>query len=232
MAEYYLVSQLPSLDSIGESTPIPITEQRFLELCARFLDKKAQRKLEALTLVPPLEPETGGSPLIEAWNAGERRLRLALGAARAARMSKPFDLRQEILPAEVLKVAAAAVELQSPLEAERFLLQYRLSFLETLRPMDAFSQDYLFYYGLKLKLILRIRQFDAEVGEAAYRKNRSDFGHSCFAFSSVAGFHTIWTEFSAASHCWHSSRPGPSCADSMSPVNCTASPRCMPSVIS
>lgn len=170
MAEYYLVSQLPSLDSIGESTPIPITEQRFLELCARFLDKKAQRKLEALTLVPPLEPETGGSPLIEAWNAGERRLRLALGAARAARMSKPFDLRQEILPAEVLKVAAAAVELQSPLEAERFLLQYRLSFLETLRPMDAFSQDYLFYYGLKLKLILRIRQFDAEVGEAAYRK--------------------------------------------------------------
>lgn len=170
MAEYYLVSQLPSLDGIGESAPIPITEQRFSELCARFLDKKTQSRLQALTLVPPLEGTPCGSPLIDAWNEGERRLRLALAAARAAKMGKPFDLRQELLPAEAVKTAAAAVELQSPLEAERFLLQYRLSFLETLRPMDTFSQDYLFYYGLKLKLVLRIRQFDAEAGETAYRK--------------------------------------------------------------
>ena len=27
----------------------------------------------------------------------------------------------------------------------------------------------MFYYGLKLKLILRIRQFDTENGEAAYK---------------------------------------------------------------
>lgn len=170
MAEYYLVSQLPSLDGIGDSAPIPITEQRFAELCARFLDKKTQSRLQALTLVPPLDGDPCGSPLIDAWNEGERHLRLALGAARAAKMGKPFDTRQVLLPAEVTRAAAAAVELQNPLEAERFLLQHRLSFLETLRPMDTFSQDYLFYYGLKLKLIMRIRQFDAEVGEAAYRK--------------------------------------------------------------
>ncbi len=29
MAEYYLISQLPSLDGISENTPIPITEEQF-----------------------------------------------------------------------------------------------------------------------------------------------------------------------------------------------------------
>ena len=37
MAEYYLMSQLPSLDGVGENTPLPITEERFSELCHRFL---------------------------------------------------------------------------------------------------------------------------------------------------------------------------------------------------
>ena len=170
MAEYYLVSQLPSLAGIGDSTPVPITEQRFLELCGRFLGKKAQQRLETLTLTPPRDVATSDSPLIASWNAGERPLRWARGVARAAKMGKPFDISDEVLPPETVKTANAAVEYESPLEAERFLLQHRLSFLETLRPMDTFSEDYLFYYGLKLKLILRIRQFDAQVGEAAYRK--------------------------------------------------------------
>ena len=40
MAEYYLISQLPSLDAIGDHSPLPITEERFHELCNRFLKKK------------------------------------------------------------------------------------------------------------------------------------------------------------------------------------------------
>ena len=76
---------------------------------------------------------------------------------------------QALLPQPLLQPARTATEAESPMEAERFLNRYRLDFLETLRPMDGFSEDYLFYYYLKLKLILRIRQFDAEKGEAAYR---------------------------------------------------------------
>ena len=41
MAEYYLISQLPSLDGIGENSPVPITEERFMELCEGSLKKKA-----------------------------------------------------------------------------------------------------------------------------------------------------------------------------------------------
>ena len=42
MAEYYLVSQLPSLDGINENTPLPITTERFEELCRRFIGNGAK----------------------------------------------------------------------------------------------------------------------------------------------------------------------------------------------
>lgn len=169
MAEYYLISQLPSLDGISENTPMPITEERFLELCGRLLGKKTFGEIEKLTLVPQINFEKSSSALIEAWNTGERDLRLALAKIRAEKMHKSFDLQNKTLSNELYKVASMAVEIENPLEAENFLLHYRLSFLETLRPMDTFSEDFVFYYGLKLKLILRIRQFDANLGEATYK---------------------------------------------------------------
>ena len=55
------------------------------------------------------------------------------------------------------------------MEAERFLTHYRLEMLEALRPLDSFSEDYVFYYGLKLKLISRIKSFNTQIGEEAYK---------------------------------------------------------------
>ena len=169
MAEYYLVSQLPSLDGLNENTPLPITEEQFTELCNRYLEKKAQSKFEKLTLLPSRSSDKTNSALIDAWNEGERYLRLALGKVRAEKLKKSFDTEDAVLPAQLLQVARMAVEMESPMDAEKFLSNYRLDFLETLRPMDTFSEDYVFYYGLKLKLILRIRQFDAISGETAYK---------------------------------------------------------------
>jgi len=74
-----------------------------------------------------------------------------------------------LLPVELTRVANAAVELDNPMEAERFLDGHRLEALEALRPMDTFSEDAVFYYGLKLKLLLRSRKFDAARGTAAYK---------------------------------------------------------------
>ncbi len=169
MAEYYLMSQLPSLDGIGESMPVPITEERFTELCSRFLGKKAQTEVSKLTLTPSREPAKTSSALVAAWNEGERKLRLALGKVRADRMHKSFDTGKEHLPVELMKIANRAVESENPLEAERILDSYRMEFLDSIRPMDSFSEDAVFHYGLKLKLILRIRQFDRALGESAYR---------------------------------------------------------------
>ena len=169
MGEYYLISQLPSLDGLSEHAPIPITEVRFLELCSASLGKKALGELRRLSLTPARTPEKSTSPLIEAWNDGERKLRFALGRIRAEKMNKQFLCENNSLPAAAVQAARTATEAESPMEAERFLNRYRLDFLETLRPMDGFSEEYLFYYYLKLKLILRMRQFDAEKGEEAYR---------------------------------------------------------------
>ena len=169
MAEYYLISQLPSLDGGSEGTPIPITEERFEELCEEFLGKKALNEFHKLTLSPSRTPLKSNSSLIESWNEGEINLRLALGKARAAKLNKPFDTENKILPAELIKVTSTATEFESPLEAENYLANYRLNFLESLRPMDNFSEDFIFYYGLKLKLILRKRLFDKKIGEDAYR---------------------------------------------------------------
>ena len=169
MAEYYLISQLPSLDGISDNVPLPITEEHFLELCNRFLGKKARNELNKLTLVPSREYEKSGSALIEAWNAGERDLRLILGKVRAEKMNKNFEIENKSFSPALLQAARTAVEMESPMEAEKFLNQYRIDFLETIRPMDNFSEDAVFYYWLKLKLILRIRQFDAESGKTAYK---------------------------------------------------------------
>ena len=169
MAEYYLISQLPSLDAIGDHTPIPITEERFLELCNRFLKKKAWLELQNLTLIPTRTRKKSYSALVQSWNDGERNLRLALGTVRADQMKKSFDTEKSLLPAELLKIASAAAQMENPLEAERFLFEYRLRFLETLRPGDAFSEHFIFYYGLKLKLLLRMRAFDAAIGKEAYQ---------------------------------------------------------------
>ena len=170
MAEYYLISQLPSLDGVGESSPLPITEERFLELCGRFLGKKAQNGIKNLTVSPSRSIDASGSELIDKWNRSEQSLRFALGKIRAEKMNKSFDTENKIIPVEHVRAAAAALEMANPMEAEKYLNRYRLGILESLRPTDSFSNDYIYYYGLKLKLLLRIRRFDTEKGEASYRK--------------------------------------------------------------
>lgn len=168
MAEYYLISQLPSLDAVSDNAPLPITQERFDELCNRHLSGKALAVLRELTLLPPRECVTGGSAFAENWNAAERGLRLALGKVRAEKMKKSFDTQNVIFTPEQLKAATEATQMEDPMEAEKYLTRCRLAFLETLRPMDPFSLDYVFYYGLKLKLMLRVRSFDTAAGVAAY----------------------------------------------------------------
>lgn len=172
MAEYYLISQLPSLDGLSDNIPLPITEERFLELCKRFLDKGAQKELISLSTVPARQEEKSSSPLIEAWNNTERALRLILAKERAQKKKKSFEVQPfEIANSSPALVQAAktAADIDNPMEAEIFLNNFRLDLLETLRPTDSFSKDYIFYYYLKLKLITRMREFNLDSGISAYK---------------------------------------------------------------
>lgn len=170
MAEYYLVSQLPSLDGMTEGTPLPITEEQFSELCERFLGKKAWEEMKQITLIPAKAPEKTGSAFIDGWLEAERYLRLALARVRAQKLKRPLDTTGDtLIPQQYIKAAQEATEKTDPLEAEKYLNSCRLEFLEAQRPMDGFSKEYIFYYAIKLKILCRIRGFDTAAGEAAYK---------------------------------------------------------------
>ena len=96
-------------------------------------------------------------------------MRLALGKVRADKLNKQFDTENRTFTADLMQTVREAVEMDSPMEAEKVLNRYRLNYLEAIRPMNSFSEDFVFYYCLKLKLILRMRQFDAENGRTAYK---------------------------------------------------------------
>ena len=170
MNQYYLIAQLPSLEIANETTALPITEERFYELCKSNLGKKAWNALTGLTLVPKRENKKSGYSFIDKWNGWEKTFRLALARARAEKLKKPFEGETGEASAELLQAVRQAVEMEDPLEAERYLTRVRLDFLETLRPADSFSENMLFYYALKLKLILRLQRFDKGRGQSAYRK--------------------------------------------------------------
>lgn len=168
MAQYYLISQLPSLDGLSENLPLPITEERFSELCQDALSEKELSQFDKISLSPSLESEKSSSALIEAWNNAERNLRLSLAKVRAEKLGKSYQLKENV-PSEFSKIALEATDLENPMEAENFLLGYRLRLIESMRPLDNFSIDYVYYYSIKLKLISRVRQFDQKIGQSAYK---------------------------------------------------------------
>ena len=172
MAEYYLISQLPSLDGISDNMPLPLDKETFLNLCGNNLKESSFEELKKATIKPLKNYEKSSSSLLNEWNEAEKSLRLVLAAVRAEKMKITFDgpnVENNPNAKTLIKVAEAATEMESPMEAERFLNNYRLDFLETLRPMDSFSEEYLFYYSLKLDLLSRIRKFDKETGRDSYK---------------------------------------------------------------
>lgn len=177
MKQYYLMAQLPSLEGLDPSAPLPITPEEFRERCSRFLDPKGMQRLQKLSLTPDRAGEPSGSALLDAWNEQERQLRLALAVVRAAKMKKSFDSGSEPLPAPLMQTAQSVLELEDPLAAEKTLNEYRLDTLRRLSPLDSFCEDAVLHYGLQLLLLSRMRQFDTDRGQAAYENLYSSILH-------------------------------------------------------
>ncbi len=172
MAEYYLISQLPSLDGLAENMPLPISKETFLGLCENALNEKTFEELKNSSVNTPKDYSVSSSSVLNGWNEAEKALRLTLASVRASKMKISFsaeNAQATQIDKKIMQVASAAAEMESPMEAEKLLNNYRLEFLETLRPMDSFSEEYLFYYSLKLDLLSRIRKFDEQEGRNSYK---------------------------------------------------------------
>jgi len=85
-------------------------------------------------------------------------------------MKKKFSTGNESIAPDAVQAARTASGMDSPLSAELYLNQYRLSVIESMRPTDGFSLDSVFSYGLKLRLAERMKKFDEAKGMASYKK--------------------------------------------------------------
>jgi hypothetical protein len=164
------MAQLPAFPADAGRGALPITEESFLELCSRFLDPKSLKILSALSLEPPRNFQKTGSVVADSWNQMENSLRLALAQVRSQKLKKNFEVPPVSIRPEAIQAARTALGFDSPLDAERFLDQFRLDFVGCLAKPDIFSTETLCVYALRLKLAHRIQKFDQEAGIASYHK--------------------------------------------------------------
>ncbi len=168
---YYLVAQLPSFSVSGESSSkLPISTEYFKDLCMRYMNAKDCQVAQNLSLEPPRERVSTGSAFLDEWYDKERNLRYALAQVRAQKMKKEASVVPITTDGEVIQAARTATGMDSPLSAELFLNEYRLSVLDKIAPLDMFSVDAVYSYGLKLMLTERIRKFNRDEGLASYHK--------------------------------------------------------------
>lgn len=170
MAYYYLVSQLPNISAAEGKSSLPLNGSSFKELCGRFLSEGEMSTLEGLSLVPPKEASPTGSVFLDTWYEKERYLRFTLAQIRAQRMKKEASVLPPGCTADILQAARTAVGMDSPLSAEQYLFEYRMKLLEEIKPLDGFSIDAVYAYGIKLLLVERMKKFDTENGKACYHK--------------------------------------------------------------
>lgn len=167
---YYLMSQLPSF-STQQTSPLPISEEYFLDLCSRFLDSKSFSIICDISLEPPRALIPTGSAFLDAFYDWERMVRFSLASIRAQKMKKEFTLPQGLsITPDILQVSRTASGFDSPLEAEQFLNESRMDALRRFTPSDYFCTDSVISYALQLKLAARIKKFNEEAGLASYRQ--------------------------------------------------------------
>ena len=170
MAYYYLVSRLPNISAGESKANLPLNTNQFRELAGRFISPKEKSVLEGLSLVPSKELESTGSAFLDIWYEKERNLRCALAQIRAQKMKKDSIPLPPGCTADIISAARTAVGMDSPLSAEQFLYDYRLRLLDDLRPLDSFSIDAVYAYGIRLMLVERMRKFEVENGKTSYHK--------------------------------------------------------------
>lgn len=167
---YYLVSQLPNIQISEGKSSLPLNFSSFKELVGRFVSESERQTLEKLSLIPPKECISTNSVFLDNWYEKERNLRFALAQIRAQKMKKDAIPLPPNCTADIVTVARTAVGMGSPYSAEQFLFEYRIKLLDDLRPLDGFSMDAVYAYGVKLMLVERMRKFDVEQGKTSYHE--------------------------------------------------------------
>ena len=177
---YYLAAQLPYL-LYGQS--IPMSSAAFMDLARDKMSPADASVLDYCTLDPaPVAaeetgptyaelPPQGPSVFINNWKEWERVLRLNLARSRAQKLKREGGALADApeYPADAAGVAKAALAMDSPLEAELFLDKARWDAIESFQGIDAFNENAMYAYLLKLLLMERRAAFKTEEGFTEYK---------------------------------------------------------------
>ena len=163
---FYTEAALPTL-RFGEKAPV--SEEEFLQFTEATM---GARDYQVLLKSRWGLTEPTGLPLADRILSWEKELRLELAKTRILRHKLDFA---PTLPASegndsLVEQVRAAMALDSPLDAERFLDRLRWSFLEDVGACHFFDVGSLVVYYLKLQLVLRQEKFREELGRESFEK--------------------------------------------------------------
>jgi hypothetical protein len=149
-----------------------MTSSDFKKLAGGVMNKAERAVLDACTLNPPDAPVS--SEFVAAWREWERALRLNLARARAQKLRREGSDQRSVAdapeyPADAVNAAKAALALESPLEAEILLDKARWAAIENFQGINAFSENAMYAYLLKLLLMERRQAFKTEEGFSEYK---------------------------------------------------------------
>lgn len=165
-AYYYLMAQLPAL--VPGRAPLMGSTQ-FLELCEQLLPPKEYALFSSLSLIPQAG-DTHPVSLTRAWYRYEISLRTQLAVLRAQRLSRPVPVVEGDTDLRSQADARSAMALESPLEAELFLIDRRVAFLDELQGSSWFDCGSAAAYLLKTMLLERRALFREEEGFSEYKR--------------------------------------------------------------
>ena len=163
---YYTAAALPT---IWLDEKVPISEEKFLEFAE---DTLAGDDYQILLKSRWDSTEPTGFVFTDTILSWEKELRLELAKARLAKLK--FDPPQALPESDgsyvLLERARAAVAMDSPLEAECYLICLRWNFIEEMAVSHFFDLEALVVYYFKLQIALRQQKFQKELGQEAFKK--------------------------------------------------------------
>lgn len=169
MRQYYFTAA--SLPLLSLDAKPGITVDSFLSTCKLHLTVSDYTILVNSSIkVPESEGSLAGIAKV-CWD-WEKSLRNELAKLRAAKMNISSDeyIRIGETIFDTYRIAAEAIKIESPLEAEGFLNAARLEFLDSVSVGHYFDLTFLVIYYLKLQIFDRVSSFDIDSGYKKYRE--------------------------------------------------------------
>jgi len=164
---YYLVASLPYLQL---EQPMPLSGEKFLELCADWVTEEKIEYMRELSLVPPLNDEPKKpqmSDSVSLWHRWESAFRGKIGRYRAARLGREPEaagLPENSNFSEFERFIPEAFAIANPLERTRFLDTLRWRRLDDLEFGHSFDFDILCIYRLRQLLLEKIAERNKDKG--------------------------------------------------------------------